>query len=502
MRVDYLAATSAGNTNFAWRLVTWTYVGGLLPLVTVVLPREEPIRWSFMAAWALTMVYLIASAAYDVKKVLDSAGTETSTPRRAMVNICVGLCAGGLANVALSGTQGAYRAVLLLDVLLAAAIGNRRFATIVWSFSIAVLAVSTVQQGWDISTMPAFVITYAIAWGAAAAMVHLLAEGSLRGINGVERLADLAELAASVDDEDEGLRRMLPAICGYLGSFDDPKKGPSTNDRAAAYVCSADDQVRRLIAAWPEGVEPVEVPDDERLGAGHGERVVVDAAWASITVPREDGKRVVVVIERSAPDLREAIPYRSALERIAIQVAVLVDRAQLIRRLEELTRTDSLTELPNRRALAERIEHERNAARRRGDDLAVAMIDIDHFKDYNDSFGHLDGDDLLRNLSTMMRQRLRTTDFVARYGGEEFCVVMPATDAEGAIAVFRELHDQVAHIETRRPMTFSAGIAMWDGNEEPNQLLGRADSALYEAKVGGRNQTRVAPTPSAATHPA
>jgi diguanylate cyclase (GGDEF)-like protein len=118
------------------------------------------------------------------------------------------------------------------------------------------------------------------------------------------------------------------------------------------------------------------------------------------------------------------------------------------------------------------------------------MLDLDHFKAYNDEHGHQAGDRLLKAAAGAWRGSLRATDVLARYGGEEFVVVLPRCDLEDALVLIARLRKA-----TPDDQTVSAGVALWDGEEAPESLVARADEALYEAKNAGRNQVIVA-TPS------
>ncbi|HEV8544975.1 MAG TPA: diguanylate cyclase [Candidatus Limnocylindrales bacterium] len=199
-----------------------------------------------------------------------------------------------------------------------------------------------------------------------------------------------------------------------------------------------------------------------------------------------DGKPIgiLVVYWRNVRlDVSERI--RSLLELFAMQAAGVVERADLVSRLETLARTDSLTGLANRRALEESLVAELARADRSGKPLSVIMLDIDHFKAYNDEHGHQAGDRLLRDLATTWRRELRPTDTLARYGGEEFLAVLPAATLDGAVVIADRLRSAMPGA-----VTTSAGVAMWEGHETMSDLVARADAALYEAKRLGRHQTR------------
>jgi diguanylate cyclase (GGDEF)-like protein/PAS domain S-box-containing protein len=159
------------------------------------------------------------------------------------------------------------------------------------------------------------------------------------------------------------------------------------------------------------------------------------------------------------------------------------EREELLVRVEAMARTDELTGLANRRALDEELRRELARAKRTGNQLTVAMLDIDRFKAYNDRHGHPAGDELLREAATAWRMSMRETDFIARYGGEEFVVLLPAcppADAPGILGRLRAA--------TPAGQTVSGGIAVWDGSESAEALLERADRALYAAKRAGRDK--------------
>jgi diguanylate cyclase (GGDEF)-like protein/PAS domain S-box-containing protein len=172
---------------------------------------------------------------------------------------------------------------------------------------------------------------------------------------------------------------------------------------------------------------------------------------------------------------------------LAAEAAVAIERAALLDRLERMAHTDDLTGLVNRRAWDRALEREVARARREDEPLAVAMLDLDRFKRYNDRHGHQAGDRVLREAASAWRAVLRETDLLARYGGEEFAVALPGCD----LARAEELVDRLREV-TPAEQSCSAGLACWDGTETADQLLGRADSALYDAKQSGRDRTVVA----------
>ena len=193
----------------------------------------------------------------------------------------------------------------------------------------------------------------------------------------------------------------------------------------------------------------------------------------------------------------------SLAAELALFAAIMVSTVQHVRmqmqanrQLQVLAHTDSLTGLYNRRHLDAEIEHACQRARRHGMWLSVLMVDIDHFKLFNDTYGHLQGDDCLRRVATLLlRRQQRCDDAACRYGGEEFALILPACDLDAARGVASLLCDDVRALgigHARSPrgrVTVSIGIAALriTGNERGADLLRLADDALYAAKRAGRD---------------
>jgi len=186
-----------------------------------------------------------------------------------------------------------------------------------------------------------------------------------------------------------------------------------------------------------------------------------------------------------SPD--ESLIYARAADVTELK-QIEAEREELLGQVQDLARHDSLTGLPNRRALEEQLPQAMARARRNLSPLSVAILDIDHFKDYNDSHGHLAGDEVLRACARAWDSALRGEDTIVRFGGEEFLVLLPDTSAEQAAEIVERLR-----LKTPMGQTCSAGLAVWDSVESIDDLLGRADKALYLAKASGRNQLAEAP---------
>lgn len=186
------------------------------------------------------------------------------------------------------------------------------------------------------------------------------------------------------------------------------------------------------------------------------------------------------------------------VQAITAQAAIAIENARLYQQTRDLSNTDSLTQLANRRFFQAALDKEFTQARRYGTNFSLIMIDIDHFKRYNDTHGHLQGDKVLRDVAQILQDNIRGIDLAARFGGEEFIILMPKTYKEGARAAAEKLRRCVAEREfmgaaESQPegcLTLSLGVAEFPEDADSLETLQeRADQALYQAKNNGRNQT-------------
>jgi diguanylate cyclase (GGDEF)-like protein len=256
--------------------------------------------------------------------------------------------------------------------------------------------------------------------------------------------------------------------------------GAQFADAALPLVGHPSGVVRALVSAEPFFV--ADAPDHPGLDQQLVRRT--GAASCLFQPVLRDGSPVAVLavvwdqrLERLTSELAQIV------ELLATEASIAIERAEFLSRLERVARTDDLTGLPNHRAWEEELPREVARARREGGSLCVAMLDLDHFKDYNDRHGHQAGDLLLKEIAASWQERLRATDILARYGGEEFALALPGCLAVEAESLLERLREAMPRGET-----CSAGLAWWDGEESPQALFGRADTALYVAKARGRNR--------------
>ena len=242
---------------------------------------------------------------------------------------------------------------------------------------------------------------------------------------------------------------------------------------------------------------PLVSPAGNALGA----LCVIDRVSRQLTAQQENSLRALS---------RQVMSHLELRRMVAVRDTHLAERREYEQRLEEyqqrleasnaalevLSSSDALTGLPNRRAFEQRLEEEIARAARYEMPLSLAIIDVDHFKPYNDTMGHLAGDVVLRRVAEVLRLSARAEDIVARIGGEEFAVILPNTPRAGA-SVLGERFRRAIAVEPwpERAMTISVGVSTTvGGNVTRSAFMSAADAALYQAKEDGRNRVAASAT--------
>ena len=314
--------------------------------------------------------------------------------------------------------------------------------------------------------------------------------------------------------------------------FDDSAgKGRDNADTGRVLVVDDSSMMRRIVGRMLEKqgllVETVEdVAEALVRVSGYGPEVVVSdlsmpgldgfdllRALRSLDGPPEvvflsgtradDFEAAVQALRLGAHDFLTKPPREEELVhavRRALQTRRLkTENRRLLSQLERETRTDHLTQAGNRRAFSEALRLEICRTRRYGSPLGVAVVDLDHFKRTNDTWGHAGGDEVLRDFVRRARRILREGDSLFRLGGEEFVLLLPCTDLDGAAAAAERLlaalrESPVPFLDTSIPVAASVGVATLEpADRDAEDLLARADSALYVAKASGRDRVVSAP---------
>jgi len=248
------------------------------------------------------------------------------------------------------------------------------------------------------------------------------------------------------------------------------------------------------------------VDEDARIPVAHvepgdcvGEISIIDEEAASASVVAVEPSRLVKTSAARLWQLMAAEPavalnlMHILAERIRRNNVSVLESFKQQAKLRNLTVIDPVTGLHNRRWLSEVFLRQIDRCARGNYPVCLAMLDIDHFKTVNDTFGHQGGDRVLAQVGRTLQKQFRPTDLIARYGGEEFAVLLPETDAQAAIAALERFRLTMQQTETAVAarttvkVTVSAGIASWRDGWSLDDLIQHADEALYRAKSGGRN---------------
>jgi diguanylate cyclase (GGDEF)-like protein len=177
------------------------------------------------------------------------------------------------------------------------------------------------------------------------------------------------------------------------------------------------------------------------------------------------------------------------VNQFSAYAALALDNALLLQQVQRMADTDALTGVGNRRLFERTLEREIGHAQIKGEQLSLLLVDVDHFKAFNDSLGHQAGDQALREVASVLVRRCGKQDTVARYGGEEFAVVVPGADIERSLKLAEELRVAVCTAQCANPVTASVGVATYPQDAPDSSTLVRsADRALYEAKRQGRDR--------------
>jgi len=259
--------------------------------------------------------------------------------------------------------------------------------------------------------------------------------------------------------------------------------------------------VLELLPHAAGGEDPLLVPDLEHHPLfGHGATLSAIRGFAGVPLARPGGGYWGALGVFDSKPLALTSDDVDALAAFGRDVAVEIDqqigapletvapeRDERFEALEQLAATDPLTGLANRRGCEKSIAGEISRAERERKPLSCIMLDIDRFKQVNDTLGHQGGDQVLRELSTLLRQSVRAYDIVSRWGGEEFLIVLPGADLEAARQLAERIRVGVQKLPTPATITISAGAAEFDADYDFESTLRTADRRMYEAKAAGRN---------------
>ncbi len=416
-------------------------------MASLLLPHSAPLRW-----WAIYGAVGVF-AVFGLTAGIAAHMLRTTSRLPYWIHVCQILLASlaiGLGSVGGGGGERRLESLLVLLVLVSSSFRRRGLAQFGWVAANLSLVASALVVGME----PGYVLTLALNFAAVSAMVASIMVFFRNSLaTAIERSSDLAYLAA-------------------------------VSARAATIRAAIDESketIRRVTGASEVLLVPERPPllksGDYWIDLGHTSR----------------GPIFLALLDTSGIDEAEVATVADLFRPVVARDGVFAD-------LQTLSMTDSLSGLANRRGLDQFLAthcldpddvtwNDGDEAFGERPDVSVVLLDLDHFKDYNDVNGHLAGDLVLKDLGETLRQGVRGSDLAARYGGEEFCLVLVG-DPAAAIPLLNRVRQDWSAVHPE--IKFSAGVAVWDRKEDAQSLLARSDAALYESKEQGRDRTTIA----------
>lgn len=464
-------------------------------LVLVTLLDHHSIRWGYVAAAGACILASISCLA-TVTVVTDSRSGTNGQATVWFAVLCLAMATLACIDLATIEGAGRYTPALLIGVALACAIGDVPMRVAAGAYAMVLVIWVEWAEGLRDADLAVSLVAYACTITTVTVICTRMAN--------VANPSDMAGPTAgdvAVREAIGGLREVLDEVVRRGDSNDTVRDILATGlplvasitpvDRATAFVRNGSVDRFVMVATWPDdsasaGAELATLPGlREALSRGcavsDGPHCMAPAGYSV------DGE-LVLVLSRTDGEWREDITGAEAADLVGAAFLGATSRASFAHGLQHDGPTDPLTGLVNRQRLFERIEVEMAHALRSDTPLTLAMIDLDHFKEYNERHGDVAGDTVLRTVAAVMVSNVRGQDMVARYGGEEFCMVLPETDLVGAHFLLDSLRCGGRDSMSDFGVTLSVGLTSWDGVEDVTSLIERADQALYRAKEMGRNR--------------
>jgi diguanylate cyclase (GGDEF)-like protein len=451
-------------------------------------------------AVAVALVYVVFVAAMEVAR--------RSLPNHAIALVSWSVLVDGVAVVLGVAVTGGYRSPLLflvfLDVMAVTLVASYRIGLklALWSALLLLLAHAAADAGVvdgqnALDDRAAIVGAVAfLVFAVCAALFSAVNERALRSSRG--HLEQLVQLGADLERAirpDDVLATLVKHSCARLGFTRAAVLVRSgavwdgvRDDGVAEVHFHVSEQPAPLVKECWAGGAPmlVRVVDDDLLD------LVLPGARNVVVAPiTADGEHLGVAVGEWGGGNDARIPTSTvrALAQASMHSALAFRNARLLGENERLATRDSLTGLANRRLFDESLQREVARAQRLSAPLSLLVLDVDHFKQVNDTYGHQTGDALLREVADALVANTKNYDVAARYGGDEFVVLLPGCSRDDAMRVAERVRKGIARAVGEAPVTISAGVAtVPDNANDAERLLAAADGALYEAKRTGRDK--------------
>lgn len=481
----------------------------LFTVALLVIPHHTPVNWDEVGIGFATLGIVIVYVALNYA-ALARRHSRQLDPRTVLVMVLACLVTISLVNVAADGSAWTYQPLFFEVPIFVSLIGNPTMRYITLASTVTAVAITLGSLAHHFGAVQ---IESAIMFAACLIAVETMIAAimtTLRGRNAARGVINaMMQEATGARSMDEGIRACLPLVDGVV-----PAKRVAVVRRSSA-ITKTD-----ILASWTAATgidQPTSAdldsatnPSAPDLRSDHGNppwpladpvdgsaefhaavvggTAVINPSWCVLPIGYSAEGELLLVIDRRPTAGYGSRFAQEAADALAACFLRLTGRLSHLARLQQESVTDALTGLPNRRLLEGRLELEMARCARYGLPFVVAMLDLDHFKEYNDNLGHTSGDKLLRTVAAALSDHLRPRDLAARYGGDEFCLVMPETTLAEATSVLDGLRRQVRAMTDGGQVTLSVGLAIWDGSSTGDELVARADIGLYEAKRAGRDQ--------------
>ncbi|NNN20684.1 MAG: GGDEF domain-containing protein [Acidimicrobiales bacterium] len=451
----------------------------VMPAIFVMfVVKPDHLRVGYFDAMVVATLTVVTFSVVQLYQLRKGSGMFI-TPPMLFILASIATFATGFMEAADGGPHLIFVPILFLNVLYFFVVGNAWMRIGGGIVTCLVYSWCVYESGLRGSSYLAALIVGITVISLAQLMIFPIWANQNRNIKLLSLQRRIVEIAGETPTTEQSLEITLPLLSRLL-----PIR------RAVAVAVDNDGDLQSVLAAWP-----VKDPGDLALG---GTKEAIRARLEGVPIIADSkcwflggfagSATVIIVLEFGKVSWLAKFSLEDTIKAIHPSFLGLTARRAHIELLEFLSQTDPLTGIPNRRVIFDNLNGEIERARRSEKPLSVAMLDLDHFKIFNDTFGHVAGDKALSAIVDVWQARVRAQDTLGRYGGEEFTLIMPETDTQGAVLVLDELRKLTDKLNLEAKITASAGVATWNKLEDVPTFLDRADQALYNAKRRGRNR--------------